>query len=49
MPSEALVMMIPSMRDRLMAGRGIGWRVARTGIIASLFLFTAALILLSAY
>ena len=31
-----------------MAGRGIGWRVARTGIIASLFL-AAAFILLSAY
>ena len=42
-------MMIPSMRDRLMAGRGIGWRVARTGIIASLVLSAAALIFLSVF
>ena len=27
------LMMIPSIRDRLMAGRGIGWRVARTGLL----------------
>ena len=42
-------MMIPSIRDRLMAGRGIGWRVARTGIVASLVLFAAAQIFLSVY
>ena len=44
-----IMIMIPSMRNRLMARRGIGWRVARIGLVASLTLsiIAVALILFS--
>ena len=41
--------MIPSILNRLMSGRGIGWRVARIAAVVGPLLFAASLILFSVY
>ena len=44
------MILIPSARTRLMAKRGIGWRVARIGLVASLAIsIIAAMIILYSF